>query len=107
MNKYFIIGSIENGIIHAGSTENGMVYKNEDAYYNRPDEICYVPEYGFPEDSSEYCGKIEEVSGYSRNDLMELCNGNRQLCDAVFQCVDWQDPSTWLSEIDEGEFAND
>ncbi|RGU52708.1 thrombopoietin receptor, partial [Odoribacter splanchnicus] len=23
----------------------GNIYKNEDAFLNRPDEVCYVPEY--------------------------------------------------------------
>ncbi|EXY10799.1 putative thrombopoietin receptor [Bacteroides fragilis str. 1007-1-F  len=23
----------------------GNIYKNEDAFLNRPDEVCYIPEY--------------------------------------------------------------
>lgn len=30
-----------------GISENGQVFKDGEAYNNRPDDVCYVPEYAF------------------------------------------------------------
>jgi hypothetical protein len=101
--KYILIGKEENGVFYGDSTKNGVVYKSEDAYLNRHDEICYIPEYGFPEENN-FCGTEDVVDGYTRNNLMELCDGNKKLCDCLFYGLDWQSPETLLNEIDEEEF---
>lgn len=99
--KFLLIGNIENGVVYAGETVNGMVYKSEEAYLEHPDEICYVPEHGFPEEEQHYQGAIKNVCGYTRNTLLELCENNQNLCDSLFREVDWQFPETWLNEFEE------
>ncbi len=52
----------------------GDVYKNEQAFEENPDEVCYIPEHAFDDlepvmiDGAEYY----EANGYTRNDLAEL-----------------------------------
>jgi hypothetical protein len=97
------IGKKENGVFYGDCTDNGIVYKSEEAYLNRPDEICYIPEYGFSEEHPYY-GTETEVVGYSHNELLKICDQNKSLCDAVFSLLDWQSPGVLLDEIDREEF---
>jgi hypothetical protein len=101
--KYLLIGRIEDGIIYAGQTESGMIYKSEEAYREYPENICYVPEFEFEfsEEKTLYTIKVKDTTGYTRNDLMELCDNNKELCDNMFYEIDWQSPKTWLDEYDE------
>jgi hypothetical protein len=101
---YKLIGDIEDGVIHAGYSANGAVFKSEEAYLHYPDEICYVPEYGFPENTGPYKGAVEDVEGYTHHDLLKLCDGDEKLCDAMFSLLDWQFPETWLNEIEDDEY---
>lgn len=98
--KYLQIGVFENGTYYAGETCDGMVYKSENAFLNYPDEICYIPEYGFDE-GNNYFGNENEVDGYSYNDLLDICNGNETLCREMFYCLDWIAPETWFNEYEE------
>jgi hypothetical protein len=104
--EYELIGNIENGIVYAGQSENGMVFKSKETYLYYPDEICYVPEYGFSKWSTfewgEGCkGSVDDVKGYTHNDLLKLCDGNEKLCDVMFDLLDWQFPETWLEGEDD------
>jgi hypothetical protein len=96
--EYELIGNIENGIVYADESGNGMIFKSKEAYLHYPDEICYVPEYGFPKNERIYKGAVEDVVGYTHNDLLKLCDGNEKLCDIMFDLLDWQFPNTWLCE---------
>lgn len=84
----------------------GEIFKDEEAYDNDWDAICYVPEYGFDECEPDTDGFYETFDGYSHNDLLKLCNGNRELCDYLFhsQCV-WAYPSTYIEEWDDNDIA--
>lgn len=40
----------DNGVLlgyEAGRTDEGMIFKDEDAFLNHPDKICYIPEVAF------------------------------------------------------------
>jgi hypothetical protein len=98
--KYLLTGKEENGVFTSDYSGTGFIYKSEEKYLNYPDEICYIPEYGFPED--EVCCVNEgDVDGYTKNRLMELCNGNEKFCDFLFYELDWQCPETFLIEFEE------
>lgn len=74
--------------ITAGHTANGYCYKNQIAFDNYPDSICYIPEYGF-EDLRRNIGAvysnghyfltpeqvakaIEDGTAYTRNSMRKL-----------------------------------
>jgi hypothetical protein len=88
-----------------GNSENGMVFKDWEAYHKDWDAPCYVPEYAAEDaavtvDGVEYeCGGQRNVCDwYSHNDLLRICHYNRRICDAMFESLDWVYPETWLQE---------
>ncbi|MCD8381150.1 MAG: hypothetical protein LUC95_12740 [Lachnospiraceae bacterium] len=62
----------------------GWIFKDEDAFHNRPDDVCYIPEL-----SNET---------YSRKDIVSECKGNEELADEVFENLDWQHVSSLLED---------
>lgn len=62
----------------------GMVFKDEDAFYNRPDDACYVPELS--------------DTVYTRNSILEECDNQEDLATQVFELLDWQHVSTVLED---------
>ena len=66
----------------------GYIFKDEDAFLNQPDEVCYVPELT-EEDDDE---------GYTANDIIELCGGDVEYAKDIFYRLDWQHPSTLIDE---------
>lgn len=72
----------------------GMVFKDEEAYWNRPDELCYMPELvDGPNDPSQ---------GYTHNDILAMCNGQEEFAWDCFVILDWQHPGSLIEE----NFAN-
>lgn len=69
----------------------GWIFKDEEAYLNEehPDRICYIPELS--------------DSLYSRQDFLDMCNGQPEIADWVFEAVDWQHPESYLDGQDEEE----
>ena len=47
----------------------GYIFKDEDAFLNRPDDVCYT-----------------------KNDIVSICKGNEEIASEVFNNVDWQSP---------------
>lgn len=83
----------------------GCIYKNEDAFLNHPDEVCYVPEYA----AEDHEGRRVPQTGdcYTRNSLLALCNGNEEVCNDLFYSLEWTYPTTLLEEWDmHGYFDN-
>lgn len=82
------IGSIEENdgdyIIKREYYRQGMVFKDEDAYRNRKNEPCYVPEL------SDFV--------YTGTDFLEMCNGQQDFADELFEGVDWQHPETLIDD---------
>lgn len=77
----------------------GFIYKNWDAYENKLDEICYIPEYGVDEDSNiinSYTYKDFEriASEFVKNneEVQKYLNINRYseevIADELFNSVD-------------------
>lgn len=78
----------------------GYIYKNFEAFKNKTEEICYIPEYGVDEEDNI------EVS-YTYNDFIELAKGietdeftPEQIAISLFETVDWQSVETLLNEYD-------
>ena len=96
MNEYYKLGLCEvteNGYVFTGEySNNGYIFKDEEAFEKNWDAPCYVPE-----------GEIELVDRcefYTHNDLLKLCYNNHKLCNSVFNELDWQYPETLLEDID-------
>ena len=83
-------GDIEE--LHREFFRQGWIFKDEQAYKNNPNVPCYVPEL------------FDAV--YTAEDFLNECAGNKEIADELFEAVDWQSPSTLLSEwIEAGEVA--
>lgn len=85
----------------------GYVYKNEQAFYENPDEVCYIPEYAFSDaEKIEHNGETYYlVNGYTRKDLEALIDGevdedNEPInIEYFFQKLEWAYPETYLNEM--------
>lgn len=66
----------------------GYIFKSYPAY-KKENEICYIPEF------SDYL--------YTRQDFLDIANGNQKLADYLFESVDWQSPETLLDELETNE----
>lgn len=62
----------------------GWVFKDYHAFHNEPSRPCYVPE-------------LDEVI-YTKEDFLNMCNGQEEIAERVFEAVDWQHPETYLDE---------
>lgn len=96
----------------------GHIFKNEKAFREDRNAVCYIPEYGFDEDAEpvvidgvEYYDE-DDVLSYTRADLEAMItddNGNlvyededgRELdIECFFQSLKWACPETYLYEYD-------
>ena len=66
----------------------GYIFKDEEAFCQHPDQVCYVPELS--------------DGAYTRNDFLALCNGQEDFATECFDAVEWQHPETWVDE----QYAN-
>ena len=57
-----------------------------------PDEIVYVPEKGFDDLPLDF-------TYYTKQDLLDLCNGCEELAEYIFESLEWQYPETYLEEL--------
>lgn len=76
------IGSIE---INRGATENGFVFKDEEAFFDDYDAPCYVPELS------------NHV--YTHNEILGICGDREDIATECFFGVDWQHPESWYEEL--------
>lgn len=84
----------------------GYIYKNEEAYIKDWDAICYIPEACFDEVEPDEDDFAVVSGGYSHNDLLSMCCGNREWCDYLFSQLKWACPETYLNEWDDEEIAD-
>ncbi len=103
--NYIKIGEVVyiNGVPHFlfDQSSEGLIFKDEEAYYEDWDAPCYVPE-DAGEDSAvvvdgieyECAGDKEHCDWFSHNDLLAICHGNKALCDEMFQKLNGTYPST-------------
>lgn len=101
----------------------GVVYKDENAF-KTGEGVCYISEYGFENNDEnnsylfEFAAKEANatelegntyvaISGYTRADLVALCNGDETIAEDLFDHLDWMFPETlwneWLDEEEEEE----
>lgn len=70
----------------------GYIFKDEEAYRNRKNEPCYVPELS--------------DTVYTGNDILSMCRGQKEFADEVFDELDWQHPSSLIEDwIVNGEWV--
>lgn len=67
----------------------GYIFKDEEAFLCYPERVCYVPE-------------LSDVA-YTRQDFLDMCNGQEAFAAECFYSVDWQHPETWVEE----QYLND
>ncbi|MCD7902870.1 MAG: hypothetical protein LUF91_03750 [Oscillospiraceae bacterium] len=78
--------------LERGPLWQGFGFKDADAFENKPDAPCYVPEL------------FDTV--YTRNDLLEMCDGQECIAQKIFYQLDWQSPESLLNEeLQEGELS--
>lgn len=99
------------------NANEGVIYKDYEAF-RTGEGICYIPEYGF-ENKDDNFGKLFEFhakqceaagiednsyqaeTGYTRQDFIEMCDGDISLAEDIFQECDWQHPETLLDEYEQ------
>ena len=105
---------------HAGCYGNeGVTYKNRHAF-ETGEGVCYVPEFAFENKSENNCDLFEfyqkeiaasellrnpywATGGYTRQDLIDLCNGEEDFAEEIFDHLDWMAPETlWEEYLDGG-----
>ena len=91
-------GCYEDGVV------SGCIYKDEEAYEKDWDAVCYIPEYAFQDQEVDEEG-FSQMTGYTHNDLLAMCNGNREWCDYFFQSCLWAYPETYLHDTDDEDIA--
>ena len=97
----------------------GVVYKDRQAFETGKG-VCYINEYGF-ENDDENGGMLFEfdakesvaselegnsyvgISGYTRKDLIYLCDGDESMAEELFDHLDWMCPETLWDEWCEDE----
>lgn len=97
----------QQGYYSLDGMEYGYIYKNEQAFCENPDEICYIPEHEF--DDADWIDVDGEryycVNGYTRKDLEELVkdevdeDGDPIDVEYFFECLQWAFPETYLNEM--------
>lgn len=82
----------------------GYIFKDKEAYEKDWDAICYVPEYAFDDAEVDDDG-FAIVSGYTHNQLLDMCYGNREWCDYLFSMFMWAEPDTYMDEWEDEDIA--
>lgn len=81
----YVPGTVEKGaVIERDYFRQGWIFKDEEAFLLYPDRVCYMPELS--------------DSGYTRQDFLDMCNGQEKFARECFYAVDWQCPETWVDE---------
>jgi DNA-directed RNA polymerase subunit RPC12/RpoP len=88
--RYYVIGAFTPETEDApaqivrGGTEQGYVFKDERAFMLHKNKVCYIPELSDAE--------------YTRQNFLDMCNGQAEFAAIVFEAVDWQHPETYVEE---------
>ena len=59
-----------------------------------PTDIIYIPEYGYDGDT------VKRENAFSKEDFIDICNGDEGDALYLFDSVDWQFPSSLYNELD-------
>lgn len=73
-------------VINRGYYRQGWIFKDEAAYLDKEhsDRICYIPELS--------------DSLYSRQDFLDMCRGQTEFADELFEGCDWQHPESLMND---------
>ena len=77
-------GGVVGDIVGRSWSGQRRVYKNPEAFYHAPSELCYVPE--------------DLAGAYTANGFFELSLEQPEIAEEMFQSVEWEHPETWLDE---------
>lgn len=72
----------------------GWIFKDEEAYCDKEhsERVCYIPELS--------------DSLYTRQNFLDMCNGQEEFAKELFYACDWQQPETLMDEwIRESEWV--
>ena len=72
-------------LLERDMSAQGMIFKDEDAFRERPTDPCYVPE-------------LTDTI-YTREDILHICNNQEEVAERVFREIDWQHPESYLDEL--------
>ena len=67
----------------------GWIFKDEEAFLKRIDDVCYIAESSYPFHERHY----------THRDILNICGGNEDLTKEIFYLLDWQHPSTAFDEL--------
>ena len=76
----------------------GMGYKKDVVITDKDldeNEVIYIPEYGY----DDKCKPLTDCI-YSKKDLLEICKGDEDLTEFMWETLDWQSPETLYEEWD-------
>ena len=73
----------------------GYGYKDNDFDWNNGDAtlIIYIPEYAYNEDNV-----VKREDAYSKQDFIEICDGDEEKALYIFDTVDWQFPENLIDD---------
>lgn len=74
----------------------GWGFKADSWENSELDDVIYIPEYGYEFDDEEHKWKIE--CPYTKQDFIDVCDGNKSDAEDLFYGVDWQFPETLRDE---------
>lgn len=72
-------------LIERGPSAQGLIFKDENVFRDRPTDPCYVPE-------------LTNII-YTREDILRICNNQEEIAERVFREIDWQHPEAYLEEL--------
>lgn len=66
-------------------SDDPWYFKDENAYEERPSDVCYIPE-----------GSKRK---YTKQDFLKLCEYDKKLADELFKCCDWKHPESAFDDF--------
>ena len=88
---------LEDGTFEKGSSDNGLCYKDQEAFKNKRG-VCYIPEYWDAKEYSYMDIKDACIAEMKKRGVEGTDSEIHNLAKNVFNGVDWQLPETILDE---------
>ena len=106
-------------IVKVEHTMNGFVFKDDEAFKNKLDEPCYIPESAFgdfmycDDEGINHYAVDDYTSIYTYQDFIEAVKNRfkdvkmskeeaHEIAQTIFEDVDWQSPESLLDELSFG-----
>ena len=82
---------------------NGYAYFNVDAFHNKTDKVCYIPENAeSPKDYFTYNDLLNEVIDWRKDneDYFEFHHTTTEaVLEGMYENIEWSFPSTYLESL--------